>query len=198
MYKDELSTERLSDFAGIVGDFTGQQGRIAYWAQEGRVEQLKALNAQGLSASQIARQMGDVTRNAVIGKLHRMGISNGARVMRTYAKSRPKSRAKDKIAKRPFEPGFAATPLPPEPPRPGKLFQLVNMEDWQCRFPYGDPKTAEFGFCGCKKMIGSSFCPGHHGKVYTGVPVRERTPARVYATRVRNGAGYQTAKEVSV
>lgn len=182
MYKDELSTERLSDFAGIVGDFTGQQGRIAYWAQEGRVEQLKALNAQGLSASQIARQMGDVTRNAVIGKLHRLGISNGARAMRTYAKSPKRPRAKHKGGAGNFNtelrqlraPKLNGGPLPPEPPRPAKLFKLAHMEDWQCRYFYGDPRTADSGFCGCKKMPGSSYCPGHHGKVYTGVPIKPR------------------------
>ena len=206
-YKDELSTERLSDFSGIVGDFTGQQGRIAYWAQEGRVEQLKALNAQGLSASQIARRMGDVTRNAVIGKLHRLGISNGARAMRTYAKSPKRPRAKHKGGAGNFNtelrqlraPKLNGGPLPPEPPRPAKLFKLADMEDHQCRYVFGDPRGSHaWGYCGCEKMPGSSYCPGHHGKVYAGVPVRERSPARVYSTRVRNGAGYQTAKEVSV
>lgn len=166
------------------------------WNEE-RVDLLKKLWSEGLSCSVMANRLGGVTRNAVIGKVHRLGLSG--RVTTQRMKYRKRARAKKiRTDGRVFAPTFAREPLPPEPPRPGKLFQLVNMEDWQCRFPYGDPKTAEFGFCGCKKMIGSSFCPGHHGKVYTGVPVRERTPARVYATRVRNGAGYQTAKEVAV
>ena len=47
------------------------------WTDE-RVELLKKLWAEGLSASQIAREIGDVTRNAVIGKVHRLGLSGRA------------------------------------------------------------------------------------------------------------------------
>ena len=47
------------------------------WTDE-RVEMLKKLWADGLSASQIARKMGGVTRNAVIGKVHRLGLSGRA------------------------------------------------------------------------------------------------------------------------
>ena len=47
------------------------------WTEE-RVEKLKELWAQGLSASQIAKELGGVTRNAVIGKVHRLGLSSRA------------------------------------------------------------------------------------------------------------------------
>ena len=43
------------------------------WTNE-RVEELKNLWSEGLSASQIAKRLGDVTRNAVIGKVHRLGL----------------------------------------------------------------------------------------------------------------------------
>lgn len=178
MYQTERFTE-------VIGNFDTRQNRVAYWQQAGRVAELKALNAQGLSASQIAKQMGGITRNAVIGKLHRLGITNGARAMRTYLpRTTQPVRAKHKGGKGNFNtelrqlraPKLNGGPLPPEPPRPAKLFALANMEDHQCRFPYGDPKSGEFGFCGCKKMAGSSYCPGHHGKVWQGVPVRTRAP----------------------
>ena len=54
------------------------------WTDE-RVEQLKKLWSEGLSASQIASRLGEVTRNAVIGKVHRLGLAGRATV------SRPKS-----------------------------------------------------------------------------------------------------------
>ena len=57
------------------------------WTDE-RVEELKKLWAEGLSASQIATRMGGVTRNAVIGKVHRLGLSGRGRPTRT---ARPKT-----------------------------------------------------------------------------------------------------------
>ena len=51
--------------------------KIMAWTEE-RVEMLKQLWTDGLSASQIARKMGGVTRNAVIGKVHRLGLSGRA------------------------------------------------------------------------------------------------------------------------
>lgn len=187
MYKDELSTniaEHCASLVSIVGNFDGQQGRVAYWAQEGRVDQLRALWAEGFSAKQIAQRMGNVTRNAVIGKLHRMGLANGDRQTRRYPTStKSRGRGEHKGGKGNFNtelrrlrmPRQPESPLPPEPPRPAKLFQLVNMEDDQCRFFYGDPREPDSGYCGCAKMPGSSYCAGHHRKVYTGVPVSSRS-----------------------
>src|ERR1700754_4502834 len=54
----------------------------ANWSDE-RVEQLKSLWTEGLSASQIARALGGVTRNAVIGKVHRLGLAGRASPART-------------------------------------------------------------------------------------------------------------------
>ncbi len=48
------------------------------WTDE-RVEQLKKLWEDGLSASQIAAELGSITRNAVIGKVHRLGLSGRAK-----------------------------------------------------------------------------------------------------------------------
>ena len=59
------------------------------WTEE-RVEQLKALWTEGLSASQIARVLGGVTRNAVIGKVHRLGFY--AQIRRARAGSRAADR----------------------------------------------------------------------------------------------------------
>ena len=54
------------------------------WTDE-RVDLLKKLWADGLSASQIAGELGNVTRNAVIGKVHRLGLSGRAKPTRTAA-----------------------------------------------------------------------------------------------------------------
>lgn len=142
------------------------------WNEE-RVDLLKKLWSEGLSCSVMAKQLGGVTRNAVIGKVHRLGLSG--RVTTQRMKYRKRARAKKiRTDGHVFAPTFAREPLPPEPSRPKKLFTLDSLTDSQCRFPYGDPKTVEFGFCGCEKMPGSSFCPGHHGKVWQGVPIKPR------------------------
>lgn len=140
----------------------------------------------GLSASQVADRLGGVSRNAVIGKIHRLGLAHtkprSTRHATVHARRRvePKypaqvRRVSDRAtnkgprpgtsfrpeSKLPNAPLVSASPLPPEPPKPSKLFKLVDLEDNQCRFPFGDPKSKDFGFCGCVKAAGSSYCPGH-------------------------------------
>ena len=61
------------------------------WNDE-RVELLKRLWAEGLSASQIASRLGGVTRNAVIGKVHRLGLSGCGAGLRGARRSRASSR----------------------------------------------------------------------------------------------------------
>ena len=63
------------------------------WTDE-RVETLKRMWGEGQSASQIAKELGGVTRNAVIGKVHRLGLSNRAGSgTAAPAKSAPKEKA---------------------------------------------------------------------------------------------------------
>ncbi len=85
------------------------------WTDE-RVEQLKKMWGEGQSASQIAKELGGVTRNAVIGKVHRLGLSN-----RTGgASSKPaKEKAEKAEAPKAAAKAAAAEPAPaPAPPRP--------------------------------------------------------------------------------
>ena len=80
------------------------------WTED-RVEVLKKLWAEGHSASQIAKELGGVTRNAVIGKVHRLGLSNrtgGAAPATPKAESKPK----------PAKPAAKAAPKPDPAPRP--------------------------------------------------------------------------------
>ena len=89
------------------------------WTDE-RVELLKKMWGEGQSASQIAKELGGVTRNAVIGKVHRLGLSNRATTStktETKAKAAPKAEAKPKPAPKPAEPVAkeAAEPAAPKP-----------------------------------------------------------------------------------
>lgn len=80
------------------------------WTDE-RVETLKKMWGEGKSASQIAKELGGITRNAVIGKVHRLGLSNRATT------KKPSAPAKEK-AKPTTAEGKPSAPKKPEPPRP--------------------------------------------------------------------------------
>ncbi|HSF91405.1 MAG TPA: GcrA family cell cycle regulator [Paracoccaceae bacterium] len=93
------------------------------WTDE-RVELLKKMWGEGQSASQIAKELGGVTRNAVIGKVHRLGLSNRATTptaAKPDAKAKPaaKPEQKSKAAPKPSEPVGASDPEPaPKPNLP--------------------------------------------------------------------------------
>lgn len=130
------------------------------WTEE-RVDLLKKLWTEGLSASQIARTMGDVTRNAVIGKVHRLGLSGRA-------------------SSRPQRPRHVTMPKPlskPVPIRPVILDEeltsaataknnVLNIAENMCKWPIGDPGSNEFRFCGKKSKAGSPYCEGHACMAY--------------------------------
>jgi GcrA cell cycle regulator len=93
------------------------------WTDE-RVELLKKMWGEGQSASQIAKELGGVTRNAVIGKVHRLGLSNrsggGGSTAKADAKAKPEAKAKPapKAAKKPADPAPKPAPEPKIEARP--------------------------------------------------------------------------------
>ena len=129
------------------------------WTDE-RVELLKKLWAEGLSASQIAGQLGGVTRNAVIGKVHRLNLSGRAKP----ASSGPRPRKARTTAHRParhFTAGNTAlkthaSPAPRRLPSPVPLedvvvpislnVSLLSLTEAMCKWPEGDPGTEGFHF----------------------------------------------------
>lgn len=94
------------------------------WTDE-RVETLKRMWGEGASASQIAKELGGVTRNAVIGKVHRLGLSNRNQGDDTKATTEaPKAKAKAKAA-----PPKAAKPDPKPEPKPEPPAPAVEEDD---------------------------------------------------------------------
>jgi GcrA cell cycle regulator len=150
------------------------------------VELLKKLWADGLSASQIAGRLGEVTRNAVIGKVHRLGLAGRATTSRMRS-ARPRNR----VAHLPLRPtrmqyrthgNVALKPIfaPMERPTvalsivpsvveeldmPAPLcVPLLDLKESMCRWPIGDPQDDDFHFCGHEKASGISYCE-HHARV---------------------------------
>ena len=148
------------------------------WSEE-RIAQLKTLWAQGYSAAKIARTFRDVSRSAVLCKVHRLKLPSRETLVTAQGIRRYKRRdntAKQHRRKRPAyfgqprsdwqptdEPaGLASLAADIWQAKPGQtVVPLVDLEDDMCRWPQGDPKTDGFGFCGARQAPGSSFCDCH-------------------------------------
>ena len=132
------------------------------WTDE-RVEQLRSLWTEGHSASQIARILGGVTRNAVIGKVHRLGLAGRAAPARS---ERPRLSMAPKVHSRPHTPPPPVVEEDPVIMDDGSFATVLTINDRMCRWPIGDPSGEEFHFCGRKPKSGSPYCEAHARKAY--------------------------------
>jgi len=92
-------------------------GKDMSWTDE-RVELLKKMWGEGQSASQIAKELGGVTRNAVIGKVHRLGLSNRAGGTAAPAAAKPAGREKPAIREKAAKPAAEPAPAEAQPAAP--------------------------------------------------------------------------------
>mgnify|MGYP001793062258 CR=1 FL=1 len=141
---------------------------------EPRVAMLKRMWGEGYSASDIASVLRDVSRNAVIGKVHRLGLSGRKIAHRTYSRGaeRPRRRRGNPVIRQLWQAKLRqrspSVPLiEPEPDVPPEdRVSLLDLRDDQCRFPCGDPQDADFGFCGKPVAKGLPYCPDCARKAY--------------------------------
>jgi len=155
------------------------------WTED-RVEVLTKLWAEGLSASQIATKLGGVTRNAVIGKVHRLGLSGRAKpsrpaTKRTSKPSAPRTRTVARTVPKPAATPRVAPIAPPPPieakPLPsGEYATILTIRDHMCKWPIGDPSTDDFSFCGRKTDPAAPYCDAHSSVAYQ--PSRRRYPSQ--------------------
>lgn len=145
----------------------------AGWTDE-RVELLGKLWGEGLSASQIAAVLGGgVTRNAVIGKVHRLGLAGRPRAGQAEMARNPKPRpvpAPPPTADRDRPLVRPSAAVPPTLPQPrieevaipvSDRVSIMELRDSMCRWPIGDPSSPDFGFCGGRAQTGLPYCPHH-------------------------------------
>lgn len=153
------------------------------WTEE-RVEKLKALRSAGYSAGIIANELGGVSRSAVLGKLHRLGLFGSHKAGKRH-KGGPKPNPRVEALAMPVRKMSAAPlPLPQEDAPKGPLVSFADLEPHHCRAIYGHPKDGgEWGYCGCERVPGSSYCAEHMQRFYfTWAPKakaeqREKVPA---------------------
>lgn len=190
------------------------------WTDE-RVERLSTMWLEGRSASQIAAELGEgVSRNAVIGKVHRLGLSGravpptaDAVPLRTREAASSEIRVDPVVL--PEAPAAPAEPTPivvslavahavddvaavleatPEPitvdlpalraskdvsiPVSGRV-TILELSGSMCRWPIGDPTSAEFRFCGCRAVGTLPYCQEHARVAFQPVADRRRTDRMV-------------------
>lgn len=142
---------------------------------DGRIERLKQLWTDGLSASQIAAELGGVTRNAVIGKVHRLGLSGRAKSKpASVARPRVKTVVKQvrmpmattrgnlaviemvdteiEVVQQPAE--VVMIPL-------SRRISIMELREGLCKWPIGDPMDGNFAYCGADSSSGKVYCEAH-------------------------------------
>lgn len=122
---------------------------MSAWTED-RINQLKGLWPEGRSAETIARELGGgLTRDAVLGKVARLGLS------RHSSGARPGSQPRDR----------SGLQLPLD-----GMATILSVNRLQCRWPYGEPGTVDFSLCG-RPPVRGAFCAAHSALAYRAAPL---------------------------
>ena len=150
------------------------------WTDE-RIALLTRLWREGFSASQVARQLGAVSRSAVIGKVHRLGIAG--REIASQPRGLAARLSKPAHPQNPTQRRASAPRGPTAPPPQHIVYEvsatatLITLSEHGCRWPIGDPNDAGFGFCGRTRSGRGSYCDGHspmsHGRRVGAIPAKQ-------------------------
>jgi len=161
------------------------------WTDE-RIAMLKKMWKDGKSAAEIAKFLAKgVTRNAVIGKAHRMGLSGrpspikkpedepkkeAAKPVRKEVKEAKATKVVAKKTVVPVVTGVKNNPLVREVTAPRQFVKeefpadggvaLIDLVERMCKWPFGDPREDNFTFCGRAIRPGTPYCPDHAGMAY--------------------------------
>ncbi len=163
------------------------------WTEQ-KIQMLKEMWGHGYSASEIAKRLGGLTRNAVIGKAHRLKLSSRpspikrdedgrmgnmppdviSPIVRTSTKKRAMLRQLPPVALpstiKPTKEGIPAF----ENLRRTEGIAVTKASERHCRWPIGDPRSPDFRFCGCNAYEGLPYCIDHARMAYQNVGKKQR------------------------
>jgi GcrA cell cycle regulator len=176
------------------------------WTGE-RIEQLKTLWSQGVSAQKIAQELDPfISRSAVLAKIHRLGIAqlspySGMRGKRPTGEKSPRAQKRggeDPVVEARPGPALAQKRSPPawvtaakpyvdnplndvDIPLPQRR-SLLELTSGSCRWPVGDPSNSDFFFCGARSFGDKPYCAAHCARAYR---METNTAARAPSARLR-------------
>ena len=131
------------------------------WTEE-KVAKLKELWGNGSTASQIAEIIGGISRNAVIGKAHRLNLSSkiktrNASSVQNYDNNSEENNSKQKRGRKSkFKSLIIEKDFEPENPK-----KLEELDESSCKWPIGHPEEESFYFCGRSSLKDFSYCKLH-------------------------------------
>lgn len=163
------------------------------WTEQ-QIQMLKDMWGHGFSASDIAGRLGGgLTRNAVIGKAHRLKLSAGLasqrgsgaglRVSTAVSGISDMKSSRKRVMLRPLPVLPTPTSVPTAKPLQREAFRspidstkprsegiaVTKAGDRHCRWPVGDPRSPDFRFCGCSVHEGLPYCTDHARVAYQNV-----------------------------
>ncbi len=119
---------------------------MSFWTQD-KIDQLIELK-NDLSAKDLAEKLG-TTKNAVLGKIHRMKLNNPVVRKKPKPRKKPELKPRDNVVKIIPDGGY----------------KLCDLKPYQCRFPQGDAKDGNLSFCGARIAKGS-YCQEHYDRCH--------------------------------
>ena len=145
------------------------------WNEE-KVSKLKELWGKGNTASQIAEIIGGISRNAVIGKAHRLNLSSkiktrNASSSQSFDSSIEENNSKQRqVRKSKFKSLLIEKDFEPENPK-----KLEELDESSCKWPVGHPEEKSFYFCGRSSLKDFSYCKLHLLYAYQAKNKKEET-----------------------
>jgi GcrA cell cycle regulator len=161
-----------------------------------RISELERLWATGASTAEIGRQL-DVTKNAVVGKVHRLGLPGRPSPIKR------ETRAADRAPARQLRPEIR---VPGDAPVSDAVNSPVVAREAEarakasvatatqpvadlhappCQWPFGDPGNDDFHFCGSPSLSGRPYCPDHCARAYVREDRRDRRGGRAASQAVQ-------------